>query len=398
MLTLDLHTLPQKYTRLVKPLREIAKQQAPAFTLYEPNYELLFTLAGKYAGIANFIVVGRGGSISGFTAIFEGLAALKTTKHVYKLDTIDPDYTNFLRMRCRPDDTLVIVISKSGNTIDVLENLFSFQEYRKIICTENNEGALKKICDNKELEYVEHPPIGGRFSTGTECGLLPASLIYVDITSIIAGMKSMRAQCAPTVPIESNPALRLAASLYLADKDGFSEVYAPIYNRALFGSAELWTQLMHETSSKERTGQTFLFMHAPECQHHSNQKFFDGPRRMIGLFTRIEHPENECTLSLDGQAGTIKVSDLYLADIHGAKLSESMKSEWRGVQLAADNARIPNATITLDVLNPGTLGEITAFWEYVAIYSAWLRCKEPFDQPGVEESKRIARQERKRHH
>lgn len=396
MLYLDLHTLPHDFSRLSERLAAVKVRPVPSFASYVPDYQLLYTLAGKYASVTNFLLIGRGGSVTGFRAIYDALAAFHTTKRVHIIDTLDPDYISCVKARCPPEDTLVLAISKSGDTVDVIENLLLFEGYRKVVVTENPDGALAQIASVKQLEIVKHPPIGGRFSTGTECALLPAALIYVDIKSIVEGMRAVCRQCAPSRPIEQNPALQLAAALYLAEQDGQTEAYAPIYSKALAGSAELWTQLMHESVCKQEQGQTFLFMEAPECQHHTNQKFFDGPRRMFGLFTRIEHPGHDLPLSIDHQLTGLQVRQLPLPRLEGERLSTAMKAEYLGVRQAADDAKIANGTITLDVLNPGTFGELTAFWMYVAVYSAWLRGLDAFDQPGVEASKRIAVEERLR--
>jgi glucose-6-phosphate isomerase len=396
VLRLDLNTLPRDFSALKERFAELQTRQTPAFASYTPDYQLLYTLAGKYAGISNFIIIGRGGSISGFQALYTALAKYHTTKHIHILDTLDAEYTTYLRRKCQADDTLVLIISKSGDNIEVIENLLCFQEYRKLVITEANDAALGRIAAIKELELVHHPPIGGRFSLGTECALLPGALIYVDVKSLTDGMRAVFRQCDPSKPAEQNPALQLAAALYLAEQNGYTEVYGPIYSKPLSGSIHLWTQLMHESVCKRGNGQTFLFMEAPESQHHTNQKFFDGPKRMLGLFTRVEHEMQECMITLDPQVAGLSVRQLPLSALDGERLSATMRHEWRGVQRAADDAKIPNATITLDVLNPGTFGELTAFWEYVAVYSAWLRGVDAFDQPGVEASKRIAIEERMR--
>ena len=173
-----------------------------------------------------------------------------------------------------------------------------------------------------------------------------------------------------------------------------TEVYAPIYSKGLTGCAELFTQLLHESACKRGQGQTFLFMEAPECQHHSNQKFFDGPRRMAGVFTRVERPEHDFLIPEDPVASSVVAPGIPLKSLMGERLADAMRFEYEGVKGAADAIAIPNATVTLDVLNPGTLGELIGFWEYVAVYSALLRGVDPFDQPGVEASKRLSREKR----
>ncbi len=395
MLKIDLHTLPTDFSSLNEQLDVIAKRPEPDFATYEPDLQTLYALAGKYAGVGNFIVIGRGGSVNGFRALYSALAKYRTTKRVHILDTLDPEYVGYLRQKCRPEDTLVIVISKSGDTVEVLEDLLCFQEYRKVVVTENANGALHEVAKVRELELVKHPPISGRFSIGTESAMLPGALIYTDVRSMRGGMKAVFKQCHPNRPIAQNPALSIAAALLLADRAGKSEVYAPVYSKALAGSLELWTQLMHETVCKQGQGQTFLFQEAPECQHHTSQKFFDGPQRMLGLFVKIDKREPDLAIPEDPQLQGLHVGQLPLRSLMGTSMTRVLNTEYEGVRMAADEARIPNATITLDVLNPGTFGELSALMMYVAVYSAWLRGLEAFDQPGVEASKRNAIEARK---
>ncbi len=394
MLRIDLHTLPSDFSQLSDQLKNIQLSEPPSFASYLPDYDTLYSLAGKYAGISNFVIIGRGGSVSGFRALYTALARYRTTKRVYIVDTEDPTYINYVRSRCLPDDTLVLVISKSGTNVEVIENFLCFQEYRKLIITENIEGGLHQLAKVKELEQVRHPSIGGRFSVGTECAMVPGALIYIDVRSFVDGMHAVFRQCHPKKGIDKNPALRLAAALLLAEQQGFTEVYAPIYSKPLAGSIELWTQLMHESVCKQGKGQTYLFTEGSECHHHSNQKFFDGPHRMVGLFTRVEQAESEFTLPEDQQLSGLHVKELELAALSGERLSDALYADYHGIKGAADEMKIPNATIAVDMLNPGTLGELTAFWMYVAVYSAWLRHLDPFNQPGVELSKQIALQER----
>jgi glucose-6-phosphate isomerase len=394
MIRLDLHTLPRDFSSL--QLDAIQKKELPAFATYTPDYQALYTLAGQYARINNFIIIGRGGSVTGFKSLFHGLARYHTTKNIHIIDGLDCEQQAYIRKKCLPDDTLVIAISKSGNTVDVIENLLCFDDYQKMVVTENPEGALAQIAEVKGLHVVKHPPIGGRFSTGTESALLPGALIYVDVKSFVNGLERVYQQCAPSKGIEENPALQLAAAMYLAEQQGFTEVYAPVYSKPLSGSMELWTQLMHESVCKKGKGQTFLFMEAPECQHHTNQKFFDGPRRMMGLFTLLEQHNEPCVFSLGSGLSGLHIKDLPLTALEGEQMGQALFHEYTGVRKAADDAKIPTATITIDTLNPSTLGELNAFWMYVAVYSSWLRGVDAFDQPGVEASKKHAIEQRKR--
>lgn len=393
MIDIDLNNINTDFSKIKKELElmnnSLSNNPKPSFHNYEPNLERIFELASKFANTKNFIVLGRGGSVTGIKTIYNALAKYYTNKNLYVIDTIDPEYINYVKKKCSHEDSVVIAISKSGNTVDVLENLFCFQEYSKIIVTQG--GTLLEIAKNNDLELVNHPDVGGRFSAGTESALLVAALIYVDIKQILEGMNNFY-----NTAQELKKAKDFSAALYLAEKEGYDEVYAPVYNESLSESCELWTQLMHESVCKNKNGQTFLFMRAPECQHHSNQRYFDGKKNILGLFTRVKEARQDITLELDYKFADLEVKGFSLKNLDKESLQEALTHEYTGVKRNSDDLKIPNITLTIDKISPFSLGELIAFWNYTAVYSSYLRGVNPFNQPGVEDSKNISIAERKK--
>ncbi|MBR9702480.1 hypothetical protein GOV10_00455, partial [Candidatus Woesearchaeota archaeon] len=357
------------------------------FVRHEPPYEEFFRIAGQYNKMQNFIIIGRGGAVTSFKAIFQALGQHKTTKKVHILDTNDPMYVNYLKRKCKKDDTLVIVISKSGMTTDVIEDFIALQEYQKLIITGDNKSPLKQMQEVHDLTYAEHPNIGGRFSAITASTLLPAALLFIDAQAIAHGMRAMYALCSPKRVIGENPALELAATLYLLEQDGYTDIFTPLYGHQFKGFNELITQLMHETVCKEGKGMNLQASPAPESQHHTNQRIFGGRNNLVIIPHASQSTNEDVKISVPYEYKDISIKDAKLGMLEGESLHHALLYEYDGVCEEALAKHIPLCTVTLDAITPHSVGELIAFWQYVSIYSALLRNVNPYDQPEVEASK-----------
>lgn len=389
------HSAVREYSRLKTQLETIQKTNAPEFTKNKPPYEEFFRIAAQYSNIQNFIIVGRGGAVTSFKAIFQALGEHITTKHVHILDTNDPMYVNYLKRKCKKGDTLVILISKSGMTTDVIEDFIALQEYQKLIITGKHESPLKRMQEVHDLTYAEHPNIGGRFSAITASTLLPAALLFIDAQAIAHGMRAMYAQCDPARGIGENPALELAATLYLLEQDGYTDIFTPLYGHQFKGFDELITQLMHETVCKEGKGMNLQASPAPESQHHTNQRIFGGRNNLVIIPHASQSTSEDVKISVPYEYQDIKIKDEKLSMLEGESLHHALLYEYDGVCEEALSKHIPLCTVTLDAITPHSVGELIAFWQYVAIYSALLRDVDPYDQPEVEASKERSFEHRK---
>ena len=363
-----------KIDKLIKSHKK--KYPLPSFITKKPDFTYIISIAKKYKNNKNIILCGRGGSVSSFRAIYD---ALGSNKSVYIIDTIDPTYLKEVRTACNKKDTIVIIISHSGETVDVLENYFYFHDYKKLVITKR-EGTLATIAKKEKVEHILHPEIGGRFTGTTVVNLLPSAIIGINIQKVWEGMND----------ILDEEAFKLAVSLHKLERRGFTEVYVPIYAYELQGFEEFIQQIMHETVCKKRKGQTFLCYHAPECHHHTHQRFFGGRRNCIGLFIRVNAWENEIHIKIPQGLKNIPLRNSTLEALNNGTLGKNLNYEYIGTKLQADKQRIPNFTITLDKINEHEVGQLLTLFQLVAIYSAYLRRVDPFTQPDVEEAKKIS--------
>jgi glucose-6-phosphate isomerase len=367
-------------------LRSKIRIKTPSFASYIPNIKEINKTAKKYSKKKNIIVIGNGGSVNSFDYYIN---ALKTKKNVFIVKTMEPDFLCDVKNKCSKKDTVIIAISKSGNTVGVIESLLYFINYKDIIIiTEKNDSALKKIQETYNFDFLEHPNIGGRYSGFTSSGLLPAAISGINIEKLWKGAKKAYNKYSAKKP---NDAIKLASTLYKLDRKGYSEIFMPIYSSRIMGSGIIITQLLHESVGKKQRGQTLLASFAPESQHHTNQRFFGGKKNMVGCFIVVDkNKKSKEKIKVPKKIQNLILRDGKIVDLGKNTYSDALKAEFTGTLKDARRRKIPNIVIRLEKLDEETVGEYLAFWHYVTVYLCILNGVNPFNQPEVDYSKKIS--------
>ncbi|MCD6432507.1 MAG: glucose-6-phosphate isomerase, partial [Sulfurimonas sp.] len=146
----------------------------------------------------NIVVIGIGGSTLGTYAIYKFLKHSKNlSKQLYFLETTDPIDIKSKVEAIDLEDTLFIVISKSGTTI---ETVSIFKYINSLVkCDKNNtlvvteyDSKLNTYAKVNEIQSFEIPKdVGGRFSVFSAVGLLPLAIVGIDIDELLIGAKEV---------------------------------------------------------------------------------------------------------------------------------------------------------------------------------------------------------------
>jgi len=203
---------------------------------YREDLNALKPQLEEFARFNKIIVIGNGGSITSFDSY---TAALRPQKPSATVWTMEPDYINKIKSSFAKDDTLVIAISKSGNTLGLLEALFAFEGYDVLVVTNPESGTLSQVAKTKGYRIIPHPPIGGRFSGGTSSAFVPSFLTGLNVEKIQQGLSDGYNL--------KNEAYSLAKYYFDLENQGYNEVYLPIYSESLKGFQNMIIQLMHES-------------------------------------------------------------------------------------------------------------------------------------------------------
>lgn len=355
------------------------------FISISPNIQEIKKEFQPFINYKNYIVIGNGGSNTSLDSLWTALGKDRINKSVTIVTTMEPDYLDLVKTHNSIKDTLVIMISKSGDNVGVLESLLYFADYKKLIIT-SSKGTLFQLAHNNNWPIIDHPPIGGRFSGRSVVAYGPSYLAGLDIDSI----EKSAQKAIIDYQRDDNQAIKLANFLYFQELAGKTDIFMPVYTYFLDGFNRLITQLMHESVCKNNQGQTLFATTAPESQHHSNQRFFGGPKNMVGLFVTVEESYNKVVIQVPQNSYDVILRNGKLSDLDGRSLNESLKFEAQGTIEDAKSQMIPIAHIVVDKITSDSMGEFLVFWQFVAYYSAILRNQNPFDQPQVEKSKEIS--------
>ncbi len=370
------------------PKFETKKLDLPVapFLSYQPDFKSLRALWQEFGMFKNILLIGHGGSVTSFMGIYQ---ALPTQKNVFVLSTTDPEYILALKKQLPKHETLVIAISKSGETVTQIEALMHFVDYSLLFVT-GAGSTLEQIGKQYNAKIIPHPDIGGRYTAFTEVGLVPAAICGIDVEALYKGASTMFAKYN-----QDNLAMQAAQAFYSLEQQGIVDVFMPFYSHYMFAFSNLIVQLCHESFGKAGKGQTYFAHEAPESQHHTNQRFFGGRKNIAGFFIKLDTFRADEPTVVPPKIQDIAIKDGTLANLNKIPLSFSMHSEYNGTLEDAKIQSIPVISLNLEVIDPVSIGQFIAFWQMYAVYSSVLRDVDPFDQPQVENSKKISWQKRK---
>ena len=182
------------------------------------------------------------------------------------LDSTDPATILKIEHALPIENTLFIVASKSGTTAEPLAFAeYFYQKVRKIkgeragenFCVITDPGTpLAKMAQERAYRktFLNFADIGGRYSALSYFGLVPATLMGINVNELLARALRMVHACASCVPAGENPGLKLGATLgELAKNNKRNKVTFLVPNK--ISSVGMWLeQLLAESTGKEGTG------------------------------------------------------------------------------------------------------------------------------------------------
>jgi glucose-6-phosphate isomerase len=369
--------------------------------------------AAEFQGqFENLIIIGIGGSALGFGTCVRALLhpfhnllkAEQRNDHprVFIMDNVDPQTFLGLLDVVDVEDSLIVVISKSGATAETAAGMLfvvdalkkQVEEHWKdhlVVITDPQSGELRKLALEWKIPILPiHPGIGGRFSVLTPVGLFPCAMVGIDIGELCAGARAMDARLNSPDPLE-NPAAAFAGFLtYLDRKKGKHIAVMMPYADGLYAAADWFRQLWAESLGKSTTitgesacvGQTPIKALGTTDQHSQVQLYMEGPADKVFIFLETSWSQE---VKLPIEVPKSRTLD-YLA---GKSLNQLILSEKKATELALTQAHRPNATIIFPETSAYTLGQFFLLWETATVLAGGLLNVNPLDQPGVELGKKL---------
>ena len=327
-----------------------------------------------------FVVIGIGGSYMGSKAVIEALSPMynRTKPEIIFLGkNINPNEYIEVLDYIKDKEIAVNVISKSGTTLepsiafdlilDLMKKKYTEEELKRrlIITTDSNTGTLRKLADENDYQSFVVPTIvGGRYSVFTPVGLLPIAVAGIDIEKLLLGVKNaMQKQLI-------NAMHYAVCRDILYNKGKYIESFT-IYDEKLNYVAEWLKQLFAESHGKDGKG-ILPISNVNTRDLHSLGQYLQEGKSII--FETVIGVKNNMSLYIDKYNKDLnKINNIALE-----KVCE-----------AHNNGPTPSSIIWMNELNAETLGEIMQFFMLATITGGYLLEVNPFDQPGVQEYKKL---------
>ncbi len=314
----------------------------------------------KQKSFKHALLLGMGGSSLGPEVLAQTFGSKTGYPELHILDSTDPEQVKHTHDKIDVKETIFIVSSKSGSTLEPNVLMSYFYDQVKavntnpgsqfIAITDPNSGMEKKA---KELGFWKtfygYPSIGGRYSVLSNFGIIPLSLIGFDVKSFLNETKHMIHSCAQSVPPSQNPGVTLGMILGLAQKIGKDKITF-ITSESIKDLGAWLEQLMAESTGKLGTGLIPI-----DLEELGDPKYY-GKDRVFVYLNNLEDKDNKSGALLDA--------------------------------LEKNN----EVVIRINLADKEKLAQEFFRWEMAIAVSGAILKINPFDQPDVEDSKIITRE------
>ncbi len=368
------------FDRFYKNITQNLNKIKNTFHVFSKDFKLDYTekKLKKFKRFKTIGVIGMGGSILGAKAIYQFLSNKIKTKAFF-IDNLDDASLNQIKQK-NLKKILFIIISKSGNTIETISNLFALGILKKnskniIIISEKKKSILAQLAQKYGILHINHKNyLGGRYSVLSEVGIIPSYFFEINIKQLRENLQ---------VHLKSNNKYFLKESTLilanlLAQKKYKNLVmlnYVPELENFLFW----YQQLVAESLGKKNKGFLPIVSNTPKDHHSLLQLYLDGPKdKIFYIFSSKEKSKNKIY--------TKKIIQ-NIDFLHGKDLNLIKSAQKNAVIKTLKENNIPFREFVMNFRNEKVLGELFAYFMLETAIAGKIAKINPFDQPSVEQIK-----------
>lgn len=386
-----------------------------------------------YSGkrIKNIVNVGIGGSDLGPKMAVEALKPYKAGEiDAYYLSNIDGTAAADLMKKLDPEETLVIVVSKTFTTQETMQNATTLknwvlQHYKgnqdvvksHFVAVSTAEKLITDFGIAKDNMFEFWDWVGGRYSVWSAVGLSLATYIGFDnFLEFLQGGREMDEHF-KNEPFENNiPVLKGLLDVWYGNMLGAKSSAILPYDQHLNLLPAFSQQFFMESLGKRvdrdgnpvnyPTGLVVFGAAGTDGQHSFYQLIHQAPEQTVipSDFIGVLKSHNSLPGHHDKFFSNFVAQTEALA--FGLKTEEvlaSLKQDPKNAQadpawldFLAQNKTFPGnkptTSILIDKVSPRTLGSLVAMYEHQIFVEGMIWNINPYDQMGVEEGKRVATQ------
>jgi glucose-6-phosphate isomerase len=302
-------------------------------------------------GIQNVIVLGTGGSIQTLLAL-QYLAP----RRIVPLPSSRPSELKDALATTSPDNSVVIPISRGGETLDINSTISLFKDYPMLALS--SRGAMFDLVTSLGATIMDVPDLSGRFAGScTNVGIVPAYMAGLNIDDFMAGLRSGYEAYGPDVSIGDNAAKKFATYLYYMTNAGFTNAFSMVYSKWLEGAVGLFVQEISESSGKDGKGIFGTSQPAPICQHSVLELLLGGKRgHSIPLVWETQTDPDDLSLQSN------------LAGLKGKTALDVIRYQNDATFEALLSRSLPAGKISIEGLSEGNIGQLIALIQSTVYY------------------------------
>jgi len=220
----------------------------------------------KAAGFKHALLLGMGGSSLCPEVLRMTFGKIDGFPELHVLDSTDPAQVKAVESKIDVANTIFIVSSKSGSTLE--PNIFKqyfFERVKQVvgadkagsrfIAVTDPGSKFEQVAQGDHFRHIFHgvPSIGGRYSALSDFGMVPAAVMGMDSLRFLDRADVMAIACSSCLPVEKNPGVLLGLILGVAAKKGRDKVTL-ITSPGISDFGAWLEQLMAESTGKEGKG------------------------------------------------------------------------------------------------------------------------------------------------
>ena len=343
----------------------------------------------------HLLLIGIGGSALGPQFVADALGNPGGPMDAFFFDNTDPDgFDRVLRkLTDALEETLVIVISKSGGTKETRNGMVEAEMHyraarldfaRHIVAVTGIKSELDRHAQENDwlARFPMHDWVGGRTSVMSAVGLLPMALLGFEIDRFLDGAAAMD-QLTRVDVVEENAAMLLALMwFYAGEGQGTKDMVILPYKDRLALFSRYLQQLVMESLGKEKDregkivhqGIAVYGNKGSTDQHAYVQQLRDGVLNFFVTFIEVQK---------DRMVAPVMVEDDFTSGdyLHGFL---------RGTRKALFEKQRESITIGMPDVTAFSVGALIALYERAVGFYGSLININAYNQPGVEAGKKAA--------
>ena len=387
----------QRTTSIAEEARTLAQHE------HSKLKRFLNEIEGRYTDL---VAVAIGGSDLGPKALYLSIEHLKKQgRNVHFVSNIDPDSVERVLPKLDLSRTLVVVVSKSGTTLETATNETYLRKQFEKAGLESREHFVSVTQKGSPMDNTEQyraafhmwDYVGGRFSGTSMGGMLTLGFAfgYEVVWELLRGAHDMDRSALQEDLQQNLPLLGALLGIWNHNFLGYPTMAFVPYSEALHRFPAHIQQVVMESNGKriDRYGQPISFSVGPivwgepgtAAQHSFYQLIHQGtdivPLELVG-FARNQY-KGDCII--DKTTSQQKL----LANLFAQAVALATGQEDENPNKVFPGNR-PSHILLAEQLTPHALGALFAYVEHKVAFQGFIWGINSFDQEGVELGKKLA--------